>query len=115
MQIYLHQEYRQFRRMRTVGEIITVRDGIGAGLISRGAACPVMDGQHQCQVVGAASITESGYEDEMMESPADRVLLPVKWSHSKRQKIRAAGHRSKVVRSVIRGRRFEDIQVSELR
>ena len=115
MQVYLHQEYRQFRRVRTVGEIITVRDGVGAGLVARTAACPVVDGQHQCQIV-AAPVPLGEYQDEMMEAPANEVMIPSnKWSHQKKDKMRRLRGRSVAARRVLNGRRFEDIQVGEIR
>ena len=115
MQVYLHQEYRQFARLRTVGEIITVRDGVGAGLVAKGLACPVVDGEHQCQVT-PIPVPEEEYLDEMLESPRDEMLLPSnKWSGQKRRNIRRAAGRSVAVRRVINGRRFEDIQVGMIR
>jgi hypothetical protein len=116
VEVYLHADYRQFRRLRRAGEVVNLRENIVAGLIARGDACPVMDGQHQCQLSNPslAAVAPVGYEDEMLESPADRVMLPVKWSHSKRARIRGAAHRSVRVRRVVRGRLLHEIQPSEL-
>ena len=115
MQVYLHQEYRQFTKLRAAGETITVRDGVGAGLVERGAACPVVNGEHQCQVL-PFSEPEGEYLDEMLESPQDEMLLPSnKWSGQKRRNIRRAVGRSVAVRRVVNGRRFEDIQVGMLK
>ena len=111
MQVYLHQEYRQFRRLRTVGEIITARDGVGAGLVTRGAACPVVDGLHQCQVVGAP---QPVYLDEQLDSPEAEVMLPAKWSLDKRTKMRNAMHRSKRVRAQLLGKDFRDLPVGRM-
>ena len=113
MQVYLHADYRQFRTLRRAGEVITVRDGIGKGLVSRAAACPVVAGEHQCQLSGPLG----NYAHAMMVAPADRVLLasPIKWSPSNLRHIRAASRRSEWVRAAIHGRALTQVQPSELR
>lgn len=114
MEVYLHREYRQFTRVRTAGEIITVRDAVGAGLVSRAAACPVVDGEHQCQMPAAA--TPGEYLDEMLDSPDVEVMLPSnRWSHQKLAKMKRAYGRSVVVRRQVNGRRLDQVQAGELR
>jgi len=110
VEIWLHTEYRgAFGRLRQPGETITVRDGVGEGLIAKGAGCPVVDGAHQCQIAAEESIAPDDYLDEQMDAPANEVMLPVKWSRQQRLKLQAAARRSPAVRALIRGKRFEDI------
>ena len=113
MQVWLHQEYQQFARLRQPGEIVNVRDKVGAGLVARGAACPVVDGIHQCQVVG---VTPSPtYLDEQMDAPLNEAMLPTKWSGKRREQMRAAMRRSPEVRRELRGKDLRDIPVGRLR
>ena len=113
MEVWLHSEYRQFRHLRQPGDVITVRDGVGAGLVAKGAACPVINGEHQFQKTSDSHIVHQGqtdnYLDEQMDTPADAMMLPVKWSRQKRRKLQEVAHRSRVMRALIKGKRFEDI------
>ena len=113
MQVWLHQDYRQFARLRQPGEIINVRDKVGVGLVARGAACPVVDGTHQCQVVGVTPAP--AYLDEQLDSPVVGVMLPTKWSGGKRDKMRRAMRRSPEVRRELRGKDLRDIPMGRLR
>ena len=108
MNVHLHAEYRQFARVRQSGEIITVRDGIGTGLIARGEACPVIDGVYQCQLADPPEVSGE-YLDEQMNAPANEMMLPVKWSRQKRLKLQATAHRSRKIREAIKGKRWEQV------
>ena len=122
MQVYFHSEYRQFTRLRQPGETVNVRDNVGNMLIARNQACPVVDGGHQCRqappsasqfrptspTVGVADAP--GYLDEMQDNDVDEMMLPVRWSHSNRTKMRNASKRSLRVRRVLIGQNFQDIQ-----
>ena len=116
MEVWLHSEYRQFRHLRQPGDVITVRDGVGAGLVAKGAACPVINGEHQCQKTSDPSTSAIGglagtdnYLDEQMDTPAHGMMLPVKWSRQKRRKLQEVAHRSRAMRALIKGKRFENI------
>ena len=109
MEVWLHSEYRQFRHLRQPGDVITVQEGVGAGLIARKAACLVMNGEHQCQVVLTPDMPTDLYLDEQMDAPANEMMVPAKWSRQKRLKLQAAARRSPSMRALIKGKRFEDI------
>lgn len=108
MQVWLHVEYQQFRQVRQPGQLIVVSDGIGKGLIARGQACPDVNGLHECRLADARVVVGE-YLDEQMDTPANEMMRPIKYSWQKRAKINAAAKRSSRVRQLIRGKRFEEI------
>ena len=108
MQVWLHVEYRQFRQIRQPGQLIVVSEGIGNGLIARSQACPDVNGVHECRLEVPVAVGNE-YLDEQMDTPANEMMRPFKYSTQKREKIRAAARRSFRVRQITRGKRFEEI------
>jgi hypothetical protein len=111
VEVWLHAQYRQFRRVHQIGETISVRDGIGAGLIAKQLACPIVDGEHRCGMIPLEPVSAAfqDYLDEQMDAPVNEAMLPVKWSRQKRLKLQAAARRSPAIRAQLRGKRFENI------
>ena len=109
MHVWLHAEYRQFGHVRKSGETIAVPDAVGAGMVAKGQACPVVDGVHQCQLLTTISGGQGDYLNGQMDAPANVVMVPTKWSRQKRLKLQAAAHRSRAVRAAIKGKRWDQI------